>query len=189
MSEWSRVKWSEARQVLRQAGDQPDPAVVPQVAPREWFERLRGEGRDYEAAQFLGLALPRYETVAWAARAVRDLRDPEDRSSPEAEALKAALLWVSDPTEQRRRAAAAAAEKARSDSPERLTALAVFASGGSMAPAEYDPVPAPRELAGLLAGGAVCMAAHKSKDVKAAFATALDAGARMAAGEVEGEPA
>lgn len=188
MSDWSRVKWSEARQVLRQAGD-ADLDGVAEVTPRLWFEQLRGEAREYEAARFMGLALPRYEAVAWAVRAVRDIRDPEDRSSPEADALKAALLWVSDPTDQRRRAAAAAADKARSDSPERLAALAVFASGGSMAPAEYDPVPAPRELAGLLAGGAVCLAAHGAKDAKAAFALALDAGARMAAGEAEGEAA
>jgi hypothetical protein len=195
VTEWTRVKWSEARQIVRVMGKsaQAD-APGAEVTPQAWFEQLRTAQRLDEAAAFLGHALPRYEAVAWAARSVRDLRDPEDRNSPEAAAIKAALLWVADPTEPRRRAAQQAAEAADTGSAERLAALAVFASGGSLGPAEFDPVPAPRDLAGVLAGSAVRLAASAKPDRQAALASALDAGARLAAGQAgadvqEGEAA
>lgn len=181
MTDWTRVKWSEAGQIAELLGWDEDLGQDARAAPSSFFDGLRQAGRLADAAFFLGQALPRYETVAWGARAVRDLRGDGLGRGPEADALKAALLWVQDPSESRRRVAFEAAQKARDDSPERLAALAAFFSGGSMAPNDCPPVPAPKEAAGRFAAGAVVLAATRTGDQAQALARALDVGAAIAA--------
>jgi hypothetical protein len=180
---WSRVRWTEARQLTStlgwpEDGDGPDQGL----APPAYFEALRKDGKSLEAAQFLGLALPRWEAVAWAARSVRDFAAEEGRGPAEAEALKRALLWVSDPTDARRRAAFEAAETAKSTSPERLAALAVFFSGGSLAPENVQAIQAPLEAAGRLAAGAVLAAVFSRPEPWKALAQSLDEGVKLASG-------
>lgn len=154
----------------------------PGQPPRAYFDALRAAGRDSDAVEFLSQALPRWEAVAWAARSVRDLSSPGDEA--DARALKAALLWIQDPTEERRRAAQVAAEDAEPDSPARLAALAAFYSGGSIAPADAEILPAPRDAAGRFAAGAILTVAARSDDMDAALAASLGAGSAIAAGEV-----
>lgn len=181
MADWNRVKWSEASQVLEMLGDAA--SEMPEAGaetPAAYFDRLRAEGLLMDAARFLGQALPRLETVGWAARSVRDLRPAGAGKRTDELALRAALLWVGDPTESRRHAAYAAATACDVGSPERLAALAAFFSGGSIAPPDYAPVPAPREAAGRFAAGAVLTAAVRSDDIQGALARALDAGADIA---------
>ncbi len=159
-------------------------------SPHDFFQALKDEGRHADAAFFLGQALPRHETVAWAARAVRDLRaaEAEPRPAGDRDALKAALLWVSDPSETRRRAAWTAAEAATPDGAERLTALAVFFSGGSIAPLDCEPVLAPREAAGGMAATAVFLATQGATDKAAAMDMALALGEGIADHGVAGPP-
>lgn len=182
-SDWTRVRWTEARQVARLLNwtakpDDPDGGLPPSA----YFDRLRQAGRQKDAAEFLAHALPRWEAVAWAARSVRDLRSADDRGPAETSALTAALLWVQDPSESRRRSAFEAAEAADATSPERLAALAAFFSGGSITPADCDPLPAPKDAAGRLASGAVLVAALSAPAGAKALAACLDAGAALAAG-------
>lgn len=189
-TDWSRVRWTEARQVARllnwpvRPGD-PDGGLPPAA----YFDSLRQAGRQMEAAEFLGQALPRWEAVAWAARAVRDVGAGKDRAPAEASALNAALLWVQDPTENRRRSAFDAAEAADATSPERLAALAAFYSGGSIAPPDCEPLPAPKEAAGRFAAGAVLVAALSAPGGPAALAACLDSGAALASGADAGPAA
>ena len=181
MSDWGRVKWSEARQVCAILDWPPEEAPAPlDGPPSAFYEALRAAGREADAANFLGQALPRLEAVAWAARSVRDLQGGASRKGPEAGALKAALLWIQDPTEGRRRAAYDAAVAADAASPEALAALAVFYSGGSVAPPDCPPVPAPRDAAGRFAAGAVLVAAARTADMAGALAKCLDAGEALA---------
>jgi hypothetical protein len=180
MGSWKRVMWSEAGQVAgllgwEAASDDAGP-------PESYFARLKGEGRELEAAMFLGQALPRLEAVAWAARTVRSHSKAVEHS-PEAEALKSALLWLQDPSDNRRRAARAAAEPAKDNSPERMCAMAVFYSGGSLTPDSVPPVPAPKEVCGKFAAGAVIMACASRGSAEGALAQALDAGEALARGE------
>lgn len=180
---WTRVKWTEAGQITAILGWKAAPENPPPGhAPRAYFDALRAAGRDADAVEFLSQALPRWEAVAWAARAVRDLGAPADEA--DARALKAALLWVQDPTEDRRRAAQTAAEDAEPDSPARLAALAAFYSGGSMSPPEAEILPAPRDAAGRFAAGAILTAAARAADMDAALAASLGAGSAIAAGQV-----
>lgn len=181
MTNWTRVKWSEAGQIAELLGWEEDLGEDARATPAAFFDRLRQAGRLADAAFFLGQALPRFETVAWGARAVRDLRGDGLGRGPEADALKSALLWVQDPSESRRRVAFEAAQKARDNSPERLAALAAFFSGGSMAPDDCPPVPAPKAAAGRFAAGAVVLAAGRTDDQARALAQALDVGAAIAA--------
>ena len=180
--EWTRVKWSEARQILSIL-DVPTeaPAADPAGSPKAYFDALRAAGQLPDAVSFLAQALPRLEAVTWAARSVRDVGDARQRKPAEAAALKAALLWVQDPSESRRRAAFDAAAAADASSAEALAALAAFFSGGSIAPGEYEPIPAPRDAAGRFAAGAVLIAAVNSGDMNAALNRCLDAGEALAA--------
>lgn len=182
MVRWTRVKWTEAQQVTEQLDWPADAGAA--AHPEAYFETLRRDGRLHDAACFLAQALPRHEAVAWAARAVRDLG--ASARPGEAEALKAALLWVQDPSETRRRAAWSASEQAPDDSPERFAALAAFFSGGSIAPPDCAPVPAPRDTAARFAAAAVTLAAVRSGDPDGGLARALDAGDSLAASGVQG---
>jgi hypothetical protein len=186
MADWTRVKWSEASQVLDLLGDAGGLPEAGAAQPAAYFEQLRGAGRLADAARFLAHALPRLEAVAWAARTTRDLPPPNGKADRADElALRAALFWVGDPTEHRRQAAYNAAMACSEPSPERLAALAAFFSGGSIAPPELQPVPAPREGVHRCASGAVLLAAARSADMNGALAKALDAGVALAAGGLE----
>ncbi len=185
MGRWKHVKWTEAGQLTSLLGwpasehDRQD--------PESFFDGLRAEGRDHEAAMFLGQALPRFEVVRWAAQSVRDL-SPPDTPPPDADALKAAFLWLQDPSENRRRAAFEAASVADDQSPQRLCALAVFFSGGSLVPENLQPVLAPKETAGKFAAGAVLSAAARSPDRRQALDAAFVLGEAFASGSEADRP-
>jgi len=181
MDKWDRVKWTEAGQIAERLAWEEDLGPDARASPQSYFAKLRAADRAVDATFFLGQALPRYETVAWAARAVRDLSRTAVASGPDAGALKAALLWVQDPSDARRRAAFEAADKVRDGSAEKLVALAAFFSGGSLTPPEVQPVQPPNDSAGRLAAGAVLLAAARTGDLAGALTRALDAGAIMAA--------
>ena len=180
MRTWKHVRWTEARQVADLLGWQQDLGDKAGLAPEVFFQDLMQAGRLNDAAFFLGQALPRFETVAWAARAVRDHAPAPAPASADADALKAALLWVQDPSDARRRASFEAAGKIREASPARLAALAAFFSGGSITPPEAPPGPAAKGDGGRLAAGAVLLAAAKSGQMEAALIRALGDGARIA---------
>jgi hypothetical protein len=182
MGRWTHVRWTEAGQVTAILGWPP--SAEDGKAPEALFDDLRAQGRDDEAALFLGQALPRFEVVTWAARTVRDLT-PAERT-PDGDALKAALLWLQDPSESRRRAAFDAAQLAGDTCPQRLCALAVFFSGGSLAPDNLQPVLAPKEVAGRFAAGAVLAAATASGRRKEALEKAFALGEALASGKGAG---
>ena len=177
---WKRVRWTEAAQVAVLLDEEADLGEDARAAPSEYFAKLRESGQLNEATFFLSQALPRFETVAWAARTVRDLRETPLKPGPDADALKATLLWVQDPSDTRRRAAFEAANRVKGASAERLVALAAFFSGGSITPADVPPVQAPKEAAGRFSAGAVLLAAIATQDMTGALNKALDAGSVMA---------
>ncbi|KRA59193.1 hypothetical protein ASD79_10850 [Caulobacter sp. Root655] len=179
MRRWKQVKWTEAGQVAAILGWPVSEHDTD--APEIFFDRLLREGRDDDAALFLGQALPRYEVVAWAAQAVRQL-SPAEVSTQDADALKATLLWLQDPSETRRRAAFDAASEASVAGPQRMCAMAVFFSGGSMALDAVEPLPPPRETAGTFAAGAVLTAATHGARRQEGLRAALVLGEAFASG-------
>lgn len=184
MRRWKQVKWAEAGQVSAILGwpksnHDADP-------PETVFDRLIEEGREDDAALFLGQALPRFEAVAWAARTVQELVPTP--SAQDAEALKATLLWLQDPSDGRRRAAFAVAEQFRGGSPQRQCALAVFFSGGSIAPVDVEPVLPPKDTVGAFAAGAVLTAATASGRHAESLRSALALGDAIASGRETARP-
>ena len=188
MTDWNRVKWTEAGQVIELLDWAPPSEEVGRTAPEIYFRELRKTKRLEDATFFLGMALPRHETVAWAARSVRDLGEGIERPRADVDALKAALLWVQEPSEPRRRAAFEAAQLAHHTCAERLAAMAVFLSGGSLAPDNVPPVPAPSDVAGRIGAGAILVAASKRIDRVAAINRALDEGDVIARWGLNGPP-
>jgi uncharacterized protein DUF6931 len=188
MTDWARVKWSEAGQVIDLLDWAAPTEAVGRTPPETYFQELRRAKRVEDATFFLGMALPRHETVAWAARSVRDLSEDRERPRADSDALKAALLWVQDPSEPRRRAAFEAAKLADHACAERLAAMAVFLSGGSLAPENVQPVPAPNDVAGKIGAGAILVAASKRDDRVAAINRALDGGDAIARWGLNGPP-
>jgi hypothetical protein len=180
MSEWTRVKWTEAGQVVSFGDEDATADKDWSLPPSDYFGRLRAQARREEAVKFLALALPRLEAVAWAARTVRDMTADAEPKPSRVRALRSALLWVSDPRENRRRAAHEAAQDCDMASAERLVAMGAFCSGGSIAPDDCPAVQPPRNAAGLFASGAVLYAAAVAPNRLAALDRALDAGARIA---------
>ena len=88
---------------------------------------------------------------------------------------------MQDPSEPRRRAAYDAAQAAGKTCAERLAAMAVFLSGGSMAPENLQPVPGPGATSPVKIGaGAILVAAAKRSDREAAINAALDEGDAIA---------
>ena len=181
MTAWSKIRWSEAGQVLEMLGlpadEMPAEATLP---PEQYYVGLRKAGRRSEAADFLAGALPRLEAVAWAARTVRDVHPPAPNTKPAARALRAALFYVQDPTDTRRRAAFEAAEACVPRGPEAMAAYAAFFSAGSLGPPGQQPVPAPKDASGRLAAAAVKSATFGVDRTGAALDRALDAGEQLA---------
>jgi hypothetical protein len=178
MRRWKQVKWTEAGQIAAILGwPKSDHDADP---PEMVFDRLIEEGREDDAALFLGQALPRFEAVAWAARTVQELALTP--SAQDAEALNATLLWLQDPNDGRRRAALVIADRSRGASPQRQCALAVFFSGGSIAPVDAEPILPPKDTVGAFAAGAVLTAATESGRHTESLRSALALGDALASG-------
>ena len=181
MDSWTAVKWTDARQIAgaMEMDDSDRPSEG--VDPRSYYLALREKGDLDRAIFYLGQALPRFEAVAWAARLLQN-RSRKTRLPPrDRQALDRSLRWLEEPIDEYRRAAYDAAQAAGTKSPERLLALAVYTSGGSMAPPDLPPVNPPQEICGKVAAGAVLMAAFLTDNPDAAKAVALDLGDKVAA--------
>ncbi|RHW17009.1 hypothetical protein D1610_12845 [Sphingomonas gilva] len=180
MTEWMLCKFTEARQVVQlmrvEEAELPEPAVTPVTH----FASIRGAEQRAEAVKFLALALPRFESIAWAGHVLE--REALDRRLParDRQALDFALRWLGDPDDARRRAAFEAAEAAGDRAPERLLALAVFFSGGSISMPDLPPVLPPPESSGTFAGAAVLAAAFRSDNPDEVLDRALDLGEAVA---------
>lgn len=122
------------------------------------IERLQGAGRMTDAARIAAHALPKREAVWWACMCARATPAPEGTPEDVA-ALDAAEAWVRRPEEAARRAAMTAAERAKFASAEAWAAVAVFWSGGSLAPEGQPVVPPADHLTGGAIAGAVLLSA------------------------------
>ena len=117
--------------------------LVPGLSPQGYLALLVDAGQIGDAVRFLAFALPIREGVWWACVVVHgNLNEPV---GPDALCLGRTASWVYEPTDSHRRACMAAAESANFDGAAAYAALAVFWSGGSMAPENMpDALPDPK---------------------------------------------
>lgn len=180
MADWSVVLWNDAAQLAAEIALPETERPAQGIAPAQWVEQLKHDGDLALAARVIGAALPRTEAIAWAAAVLRAVIDQQALPPARRLLLDASMRWLDDPSDAHRWSVFNSAQTADDDWPEKLLALAVFFSGGSIGPEDIDPIlPAPH-LTGELASGAVQLAAAGSRNPAAALATAVSLGEQTA---------
>lgn len=178
---WPRVKWTKAGQLAPLVGAHADLGGMADLAPPDAFARLR-EQDQVQALHFIAHCLPRLDAVRWAAAGLASMA-PTNLAS-RLTARKAVNRWLAEPSDANRRLAWQAAETAGFDTAEGCACLAVFLSGGSLAPATQEQaVPAPPAAFGQALAGAVLVAALNDEPaaLPGRLAKALDQAEQLAA--------
>lgn len=141
----------EARALLR-----------PDLAPKAYFDLLVRGGLCKDALRFTARWLSKREAVWWGCLCAWDRDRPEPEESRD-RALRAAVRWVLDPSEENRQAARAVGKTAGAGTPAGGVALAAFYSGGSMSYLDLPAVEPPEDLTAQTIASAVSLAAHLGK--------------------------
>jgi hypothetical protein len=152
--------------------------------PRDFVDALMQAERPGDAVRFLAHLLPKREAIYWAWSIARQALDPAP--SPEtAAAMEATGRWIAEPTEANRRPMLDLAEAVGLGTPAGCAALAVFLSGGSVAPpdlpvVEPDPYAAAKAIAGAVVMAAVTKEPETAPEKFQAFvAQGVDIGRRV----------
>jgi Family of unknown function (DUF6931) len=141
-------------ELCKLAGIEP---VGDDIAPAQVLTRLIKEERFPEALRFLVNTLESGAAVRWACDCLNNLDRPAAQGARES-ALQVTQSWIAAPDETKRRAAKEASDNAGLETPEGVLAMAVFFSGGSVAPETAPEVPAPVRACHKLSAGAVLLA-------------------------------
>jgi hypothetical protein len=128
----------------------------PKITPGQYFARLLVHNEPGDAVRFQTFSMPKREAVWWACLCLRSVVDPM-RKPKQADALKAVVRWVLDPSEGHRQAAGQAGKAATFGTPVGAIAMSVFYSGGSILPpgekvVPPDPLLTANILTGTIAG-------------------------------------
>jgi hypothetical protein len=120
--------------------------------PSSYLDSLEKQELFQDAIRFLAHKLPSDAGVKWASTCVRELQAPEQKEQKN-EPLEAAGEWIKAPGDATRWAAKDAADKAKATAPANLVAMAVFLSGGSIAPPEApETMPPPYTAQKMIVG-------------------------------------
>jgi hypothetical protein len=163
----------EARKLLRDG-----------MQPRPYLDSLIEKQHYTDAAKFLAHMLPKREAVWWACLCTR--QEGGAALPPKAvSALQVAEGWVAAPSDEKSRAAYPVAQEVGIATPAGLTAMAVFFSGSSLGPPEYQAVPPPENLTGKMVANAVILSVVRTEPAKAAekYKKVLALGLDVAAGK------
>ncbi|MGE3803849.1 MAG: hypothetical protein AB7K24_04140 [Gemmataceae bacterium] len=142
-----------------------------------------------DAIRFAAYRLSKRESIWWGCLCAWEVCRPKPKEV-EAAALRACTVWVKEPGEQHRRAAQAIAEPALG-TPAGNLALAVFLSGGSIAPDNCPPVASPPAVTGRLVSEAILLASRLVPHEKSAAQQKrfLGIAAEIVAGRLSTQPA
>jgi hypothetical protein len=143
----------------------------------DYLDRLEQQELFQDAIRFLAHRLPTDTGVKWASACVRELQAP-DRKEEKNEPLDAADRWLQAPGDQTRWAAHEAADKAKTSGPANLVAMAVFLSGGSVAPPEApETMPPPYAAQKMIVGSiVVAVVSHEPEKATERYKRALAMG-------------
>jgi hypothetical protein len=179
MNIWPKSAWTDAGQVyefIAGAITHKDQADALHQPPPLHFKALVDSDRLSEAVFFVGHALPRYESVVWAAQSLL-ASGTVDRNNP---LVVAVLRWIDDPCEDLRRNVQQLALAESVVTSAYMLANAVFMSGGSISIPDGPPVLAPPDSCAKFAVGAVLDAASSSDNPARILRLAAELGDTMA---------
>jgi len=153
----------------------------PDMPVRAWVEQLARTGMHRETVAALAQLLPKRDTIGWGLGAVRRIQPPA-AGTPAGTALESVEHWLENPDDERRHLASDAAKRAGYGSPAGCLALAVFLSGGNMAPkntaASAEPPP---HLCGRTVAGSISLAvASDPPKAPQSYRAVLEDGFRLA---------
>ena len=131
-----------------------------------YLESLEKQELFQDAIRFLAHKLPTDAGVKWASACVRELQAP-DRKEQKDEPLEAADRWIKAPGDDTRWAAKNAADQAKVTGLGNLVAMAVFLSGGSIAPPEAPETAPPPYSAQKMIAGSILVAVVSHEPQKA----------------------
>ncbi len=179
MSDWATVHWSRARQITDLIGIKGAGAPASGISPASYYADLLANARQGDAVTFLALALPRYEVIRWTTDVMARFGNA-DRDLDDMRAFEVARQWVRSPSEALRRQCQDLAETMEDMTPEKILLLAIFFSGGSIAPDGQTPVHPKEDVTGHLAGAAIAMTVARASDRGAVYAEVLSSGESLA---------
>lgn len=155
MTEWTVVFWSSARQIAQEAELPRELWPAEEVAPDAFFRALRKAGETSAAIAYVAAALPKIEAIEWGLASLPPLAAEDPDFAARMLLRDSARRWLDEPDDDNRRAIERLVDGAEQSWPETLIGLAIFFSGGSIAPEDCPPVPADPGLPGKLIAGAV----------------------------------
>lgn len=127
------------------------------TTPPEFLGQLIEAKHYQDAIRFLARALPGREAAWWACLSAR--HGVSDKTpANEIKVLELAEQWVFKPTEVNRHTAHDATESIESDNAVYWAGMAVFWSGGSMAPSDLPEVPVAPNMCSMAVSGGVILA-------------------------------
>lgn len=183
MTDWTVVFWSSARQIAEEAKLPRELWPDAEEAPPAFFARLRDAGETTAAIAYLACALPKLETIEWGLASLPSLGREDADYAARMLLRDSAHRWLQEPDDENRRAIERLVEAADQSWPEALIGLAIFFSGGSIAPEDNPPVPADPRLPGKLIAGAVqTVVAESAIDDPGIAARVLALGEKFAVG-------
>lgn len=158
-----KVKEAAAQDICRRVdlSDEAKAYILPTLSPQGLLALLVENGHIGDAVRFLAFALPAREAIWWACLTARGNQDQPTEA--EAECLDRAVAWVYEPGEAKRRACMEAAERAQFEGAAAYAALAVFWSGGSLAPEDMPEAQPDPSLCAIGAGASVLLAITSGK--------------------------
>lgn len=183
---WSRVKWTRAGQLVGLVDGLDDLPGLEGLSPAAAFATLR-TSTPALATRFLAQSLQRMDAVFWL---LQCLETAASGARAHQEALAAIRRWANDPSDKTRRYAFDVGESMHWSGAEAAGCLAVFLSGGSIAPPEQEiAVPPAPGAFGQAISCAVLMAANRNgpSQFAAQLSRFLDIGAEIAAGKATPE--
>jgi len=143
---------------LAELNDDARQAAASGLPVRTYIEQIVRAGQVRVAISALAQVLPKRDAIAWGLDSIRYV-DLAMAKAGAASVVEAIEKWIVEPCDERRRATKDAAEKAGIATPAGCLGMAVFFSGGSVAPPDslVTPEPAPN-ICGKMVAGAIALA-------------------------------
>ena len=181
----------KAAEVCKEAplSDDAKPLMTAEVTVQALVPALMEKELPADAVMVLAFTLPKREAVGWGLHCVKQIYGPTPLKPVQA-VFQSVQQWLADLSEAHRRSAHDAAEAADSSTPAGCLGMAVFFSGGSIAPPTAPAVAPQPNLTHQMVAAALYLAAVFAEPEKASekFASFIADGLKLASLVPEAPP-